>query len=146
MDAVEIAAMLDQDRAEWDALVAVLEAHPVGPVHRGDVVAWTSRDMYAHLARWMERSTADIEARLAGRVLAELVGTDDEINANWQREDAAMSLTEARERAHAVFDRRVAVIESVPEERWSDAVLAAMARADGGGHFRDHRGYIATKS
>jgi hypothetical protein len=138
MDAEAAAAMLREDRAEWEALVAVLEAHPDESLHGAGSPPWTSRDVYAHLARWMEHSTAGLEARLAGRSLPQLDGTDDEINARWQEEDGGLSLDEARERARRAFERRLRVIEAVPIDRW-DEQLEKIARYDGAEHYASHR-------
>lgn len=89
----------------------------------------------------MGRSTDDLEAWLEGRTLPPLEGTDDEINARWQREDSGLSLDKARQRAQQAFERRVRAIESVPAERW-DQALEAMARADGAEHYAAHRRFI----
>jgi hypothetical protein len=142
MDAEAVAAMLRQDRAEWEVLVAVLEAHPDENLHGPGSPSWTSRDVYAHLARWIEHSTARLEASLAGRTLPPLEGTDDEINARWQLEDSRLSLGEARQRAHTAFERRLQAITAVPADHW-DAELDAVARVDGAEHYRGHRSYIA---
>jgi hypothetical protein len=141
MDAEAVAAMLRQDRAEWEALVAVLEAHPDENLHGPGSPSWTSRDVYAHLARWIEHSTARLEASLAGRTLPPLEGTDDEINARWQHEDSRLILGEARQRAQTVFDQRLRAVEGVPVDRWDDG-LVAIARADGAEHYRGHRSYF----
>ncbi len=142
MDAEAVAAMLRKDRAEWEALTAVLDAHPEGSLHETNSPSWTSRDVYAHLARWIVRSTDALEARLAGRALPPLEGTDDEINARWQQEDSGLSLGEARERAKQAFERRLQAIEGVPTDRW-DETLEAIARADGAEHCAGHRSYIS---
>jgi hypothetical protein len=141
MDAVGVSKMLREDRAEWDALVALLDAHPSRALHGGASV-WASRDVYAHLARWIEHSTADLRARLEDLTLPPLPGTDDEINARWQQADSRLSFAAARERAHAMFERRLRAIQAVPPARWSDKLLEAMARADGANHYRAHRSYI----
>ncbi len=141
MDTEAVAAMLREDRAEWEALVAVLEAHPEESLHDAGSPPWTSRDVYAHLARWIEHSAAALEARLAGRTLAQLEGTDDEINARWQQEDSRLNLSEARERARMAFERRLRVVEAVPIDRW-DELLGSIARADGAEHYMSHRGAI----
>ncbi len=142
MDAEAVAAMLREDRAEWEALVAVLEVRPEESLHDAGSPPWTSRDVYAHLARWIEHSTAALEARLAGRALPPLEGTDDEINARWQQEDSGLSLGEARERAQQAFERRLRAIEGVPIDRW-DEMLGTIARADGAEHYAGHRSYIS---
>jgi hypothetical protein len=141
MKAEAVAVMLREDRAEWKALVAGLAAHPEESLHDSVSPPWTSRDVYAHLARWIKRSTARLEARLAGRALPPLEGTDDEINARWQLEDSGLSLGEAREHAEAAFERRLRAIETVPADRW-DEELERIARADGAEHYRGHRSYI----
>src|SRR4030042_6905377 len=142
MDAEAVAAVLREDRAEWEALFALREANPDENPHAPGSPSWTSRDIYSHLARWIERSTAELEARLAGRTLPPLEGTDDEINARWQRDDSGLNLRQARERAQQAFERRLRAIEAVPSGRW-DAELERIARADGAEHFRGHRSYIA---
>ena len=142
MDTEAVAAMLRRDRAEWEALAAVLEAHPEERLHGEGSPSWVSRDVYAHLARWIRHSTGDLEARLAGRTLPPLDGTDDEINARWQREDSGLSLAEARQRAREAFERRLQAIDSVAPGRW-DPVLEAIANADGAEHYANHRRYIA---
>ena len=141
MDAEAVAAMLREDRAEWEALTAVLDANPEGSLHDPISPRWISRDVYAHLSRWIERSTSELEARLEGGSLPPLEGTDDEVNARWQREDSGLSLGEARERAQQAFERRLRAIEGVPTDRW-DEMLQAIARADGAEHYAGHRSYI----
>jgi hypothetical protein len=138
------AAMLRRDRDEWDALVAALEARPSGALHDPESPAWEAKDVYAHFARWINNSTDAIEAWLDGRrLIPPPKGTDDEINARWQAEDAAYTLAEARERAQRAFARRIAAIQIVPSDRW-DLVLEKMARADGHEHYANHRRYVET--
>jgi hypothetical protein len=139
-----VAEMLRRDREEWDALVAALEARPSGALHDPESPAWEAKDVYAHLAHWLNNSTDALEAWLDGRrLIPPPKGTDDEINARWQAEDAAYTLAEARERAQRAFARRLVAIEAVPPERW-DPILEKMARADGHQHYASHRRYIET--
>ena len=142
MDDSELTEMFREDSAEWDALVAILDAQPNETLY-GGASPWVSRDVYAHLARWMEHSTADLQARLDNLTLPPLSGSDDEINARWQQADTALTLADARERAHVMYARRLRAIEAVPSERWSDKILEAMARADGAEHYRTHRRSIS---
>ncbi len=144
MDVEALEAILEEDRAEWQALVATLDANPEASLHESGSPPWTSRDVYAHLARWMELSTSHLEADLDGRTLARIEGTDDEINARWQQEDSGLSLDEARTWAQSEFDRRLRVVEGVPAERWSDKT-EALARADGAEHYAGHRSYIVVE-
>jgi hypothetical protein len=141
VDDEAVAAMLREDRDQWQELVALLEANPEGSLHAPGSPSWTSRDIYAHLARWIEHSAAALEARRAGRTHPPLEGTDDEINARWQQEDSGLTLDEARRRAQAAFDSRLRAIQAVPADRW-DGELEAIARADGAEHYRGHRRYI----
>lgn len=145
MDVRDVQSMLREDRAEWEALVALLEARGGREsVHADSAPSWTIRDVYAHLARWIAHSTGDLEGWLEGRPIASLDGSDDEINARWQAEDSALDVATARERAQAAFDRRARAIEAVPAERWGDAVLEKIARADGAEHYRAHREYLSS--
>lgn len=141
MDAEAVRQMLHEDRAEWEALVAVLDAHPDGAVHDPESTEWTARDVYTHLARWITHSTNDLKAVLAGGKIALLEGSDDEINARWQAGDSHLSLDQASQWARQAFERRIQAIEAVAPDRW-DNVLESIARADGADHYRGHRQYI----
>lgn len=143
MDATTLAEMLDHDRREWEALVALLDAR-AGVMLGADSSSWTTRDVYTHLARWMSHSTADLKAHLAGSRLPLLEGTEDEINARWQREDSTLSFEEARRRAHRAFAARMEAIRWVPLRRW-DPALDAIAHADGYKHFAVHRQCIESE-
>ena len=144
MDSQAVAAMLRKDRAEWEALVASLESRPDDSLHDAGSPRWTSRDVYAHLARWIEHSTAHLEARLAGRAFPPMDGTDDEINARWQRAGSRLGLEEARHWAERAFERRLRAIDGVPAARW-DAELETIARADGAEHYAGHRRCIVAE-
>jgi hypothetical protein len=134
MDAAAITAMLHEDRAEW-------------PLHDRESPEWTARDVYTHLAAMMETTTNVLEAKLAGHKIPSFDGGDDEaenkVNAEIQRRYSHMSLEESRAWAGREFERRIAVIRSVPEGAW-DAQAEELARADGGEHYRGHRGYIGS--
>jgi hypothetical protein len=143
MTAHPLADMLRRDHEEWRALVAALDARPSGALHDPESPAWEAKDVYSHLARWITHSTGELDARLAGRTIPDPEGTDDEINARWQAEDAALTFAEARKRAQAAFDRRIAAIEGVPADRW-DNPLIAVAHADCYDHYAGHRRNIVT--
>jgi hypothetical protein len=136
-----LAEMLERDRAEWRQLAALLDAQPGTPVHGPGSPAWDARDVYAHFARWLGHSTDDFEATLAGRGLPRPEGTDDEINARWRQEDAALSFDDASGRAQRAFDRRIEVLQSTQADRWNP-LLDAIANADGYEHMAAHRRYI----
>ena len=138
----DVAEMLRRDRDAWDKLVTVLDSHPGGPVHDPESPEWEARHVYAHLARWINNSMDDFEALIEGRPMpAPPEGADDAINARWRLDDATIDLSQARERAHSAYERRLGLIESVPEGRWTNALIA-VAHADGYQHFANHRRYV----
>lgn len=148
MDAAAIAAMFAEDRAEWAALVAALDAQPDGPLHDPESPAWVARDVYTHLARMIESTTTRL-AKLAGvpvpaaDAFDEFQGSNDEdaVNARIQQKYSRMSLDEARKWAQDAFDHRIRVIEAVPADRWN-AITEATARGDDAHHYRKHREWI----
>ncbi len=134
--------MLRRDRAEWAALVTLLDSHPGGPVHDPESPAWEPRHVYAHLARWINHSMDDFEAVLAGGPRPAAPGGDDDtINARWKHADDVLSFRGARGLAHAAFKRRLGLIESMPPEAWTP-LLTAIAEADGYRHYLGHRAGI----
>jgi hypothetical protein len=140
MDAEARREMLRRDREEWSALVARLDAQPSGPLHDPESPQLEARDVYAHFARWINNSMDAFAAWRDGRrVISPPEGSDDEINARWQAEDAVLSFAEAREQAQRAFGRRIAAIEAVPQDGW-DPILDEMAHADGYEHYASHRG------
>lgn len=145
MDARALADMLAHDNSEWRALTAVLDARPADSLHRADDPDWNARDVYTHLARWINHSTDDLEATLSGKGIPRPAGTDDEINARWQSEDGVLSLDAARAIAQRAFDRRRAAINAIPPDRWNP-MLHLIAHADGWEHFAAHREYIESAS
>lgn len=138
MDLSAVESMLSRDHEEWDALCSVLDARPETPLHEKGQPEWTSRDVYAHLARWMNLSTDGIEAWKAGLMPPVEDGNDDEVNLRWQRQDSSLTFEEARANAQTAFSRRMGVIVSIPMEGW-DAVLEELAQADGWKHYEAHR-------
>ena len=146
MDAQDVAAMTDEDRAEWEALVLLLEAHPNKVLHDPESPGWTARDVYTHLARMMETTTNVMEAKLAGHQIPDWGDGDDEAenkaNAEIQRTYSHMGLDDARTWAEEQFERRIRVIESIPADA-SDHQMERLMRADGAHHYRAHRSFIA---
>jgi len=142
MNAEDVATMLEEDRREWSALCETLDAHPEGTLHDPESPAWTARDVYAHLARWINNSIDGFESWLATRTIPTPPHVDeDTINARWQAEDSHLTLDEARAFAQKAFERRVRAIESAPADRW-DKILEATAHADDAHHYRKHRSWI----
>jgi len=138
----DVAEMLWRDREEWEKLVTVLDSHPGGPVHDPESPEWDARHVYSHLARWISNSMDDFEAMIEGRPRpAPPEGDDDAINARWRRDDAAIDFADARYRAHSAYERRLHLIESVPDGQWTNPLIA-VAHADGYQHFASHRRYV----
>ena len=135
-------ALFADDRSEWALLCAALNAHPEGALHDPESPDWTARDVYAHLARWINHSTDAFESWLATRTIpTPPEGDDDTINARWQAEDRHLTLEEARALAQQAFERRIRAIEATPADRW-DKILEATAHADDAHHYRAHRSWI----
>ena len=141
MNTDKVQAMLRIDRIGWDALVSLLDTRPGESLHDPASPRWTSRDVYAHFARWLNHSNACIEACCAGRELPSLDGTPEEMNTRWQREDSRMSLDDAREKALTAFARRMDIIASIPPDKW-DEELERIVRYDGAAHYTQHLNYI----
>jgi len=133
--------MLEQDRIEWGKLTAVLDAHPAEILHGAGAEAWRSRDVYAHLARWMEHSNRNIKAFCLGKSLLEMEGGGDQINNRWKKEDEALSFEEARDKAQQEFKKRLRIIRAIPPDKW-DAGLQKIVDFDGTQHYSMHRRYI----
>ena len=138
----DIEAMLQRDESEWRTLISILDAAGDTVVHEPAVPPWNARDVYAHLARWIAHSTDAFEAHREGRdPPPDPPGTDDEVNARWQEDDVSLSFAQARERAHAAYERRLSMITSTADDTWTN-VLRATAHADGYRHYESHRRYI----
>jgi hypothetical protein len=143
MNTEEIKTMLTIDHIVWNALVCLLEKHPSGNLHEpGGSYPWTSRDIYAHFARWLDRSNAHIEAYCAGKKLPELPAAPEKMNDIWQQEDSVLTLAEARAKAMDAFARHLGIIEAIPLSRW-DAELSKLVNYDGAAHYAMHINYIA---
>ena len=138
--------MIDEDHEEWAKLTAMLDAHPEGALHDPESPEWTARDVYTHIARLMEGSVQQMQAKLAGQKPSDMYAGKDEneVNAQLQQEHSSMSFDEARTWAHRSFDGLIAAIEAVPLEEW-DKELEFHARADGADHYRGHMSYIVAK-
>jgi hypothetical protein len=141
MNAEEVKAMLCIDHIVWNALVCLLEKHPRENLHGPGSPPWNSRDVYAHFARWFNRSNAHIEAYCAGKELPQFSKSPEEMNDIWQQEDAAMTLADARTKAMDAFSRRLGIIENIPPAKW-DAELEKLVRYDGASHYAMHINYI----
>jgi hypothetical protein len=141
----DVEVMIRIDSIVWNELVSVLAAHPEESLHDPASLKWTSRDVYAHMARWINYSNKLIEAYCAGQTLPSLEATPEEMNSRWQREDRGMELNDAKEKAQMAFSRRQRIIESIPLNQW-DNKLERIVRYDGATHFAAHLNYIVVES
>jgi hypothetical protein len=136
-----ITEMSRKDCLEWELLTAVLDTHPEESLHGPNSPSWVSRDVYAHLARWINYSNRDMEAYCAGRSISPPIKNAEGLNSRWQQEDSWMTLPEARKRAHDAFAQRLHIIQSIPLNQW-DKELGRIVHYDGAEHFAAHRSYI----
>ena len=141
MNAEEVKAMLCIDHIVWNALVCLLEKHPRENLHESGSQPWTSRDVYAHFARWLNHSNACIEASCAGKELPIHPFSPEEMNDLWQKEDSVLTLADARTKAMTALTRRMGIIESIPPGKW-DGELEKLVRYDGASHYAMHINYI----
>jgi hypothetical protein len=141
MDAVKISEIILEDRRQWQLLVAVLDAHPDETLHGTSANPWRAQDVYAHLARWLERSNQNLTAYIHGHNLATDINNPDETNNMWKMEDWHMSLADARHKAHQAFEERIRILHSIPLGKW-DFKLEKIAAYDGAEHYKAHRNYI----
>jgi hypothetical protein len=143
MNAEQVKALLAIDLMVWDELAWLLEKHPDVNLHDKGL-PWTNRDVYAHFARWFNRSNAHIEAYCNGKELPQLSKTPEEMNDIWQEEDSVLTLAEARTKAGVAFTSRMVAIESIPLDKW-DAELEKLVSYDGAAHYAKHINYIKVK-
>jgi len=140
MNAEVLKTMITIDLIVWDELTLLLEKRPGENLHAAGP-PWTSRDVYAHFARWFNHNNSLIEAYSAGRALPRLPAPAEEMNALWEKEDSVLTLDEARRKAGVALASRFAAIEAVPLEKW-DAELQRIVSYDGAMHFAAHLNYI----
>jgi hypothetical protein len=128
---------------EWERLTTKLDNHPNKNLHSPGSIPWTSRDVYAHLARWFDHSNQLMKEYLdTGSTPPPLSRvTIEELNTRWQQEDSTMTLHDARKKAHDKFEERLGILRSIPVEQWNSQ-LYEIAKQDGYLHFAIHRSYI----
>lgn len=141
MEAIKISQIILEDRRQWQLLVATLDAHPDKTLHGTPSNPWKSRDVYAHLARWLEHSNRDMMAYIHGHNLSPSISNPEELNSMWKMEDSNVSFDEARSKAHQAFEERIRILHSIPLEKW-DFKLEKIAEYDGAEHYKAHRNYI----
>jgi hypothetical protein len=143
-DDVRKEGILWEDRECWEKLVLALDAHPSGSVSSPGTPVWTSRDVYAHMSRWMDFNVHAIGELVAGHRFPRLTKTTDEINNAWQIEDSHLTLAEARARAHNSYEKWMCTLEALPVTQLT-GIIERVVRAGGTEHYREHLGYMGGK-
>jgi hypothetical protein len=129
--------MLAEGDAVWARLCHALDARPDQSLHAAPAPEWTSRDVYAHLARWQANTVHVVGELRAGRPAPTIEGDDDTINARWAAEDAGLTVAEARTRC---LESRGALREALLQlsaEEW-DRFGRLCAEDVAGPHYQDH--------
>ena len=141
MNAEQVKALLTTDLMVWDELAWLLEKHPSENLHGPSSPPWNSRDVYAHFARWLNHSSACIEAYCAGKEQPQLPAAPEAMNDIWQKEDSRLTLAQARTKAGVALANRLAAIEAIPPEKWN-AEIHHLVNIDGATHYAMHINYI----
>ena len=140
--------VLAEGAEAWARLQALLEEHADREnLHDPSGTPWSSREIYAHFARYQSSNIRHMHCLLASGELwtSNGEGGDDEnvINERWAAEDRALTLEEARAWCEATTEQARAVAMSLPPEVWAqwgrwvaDDVLAP--------HYLSHIRYIET--
>jgi hypothetical protein len=144
MNSEQVKALLTTDLIIWNELACLLEKHPDVNLHDKGI-PWTSRDVYAHLARWLNHNNVCIEAYCAGKEQPQLLAAPEAMNDIWQKEDSRLTLAQARTKAGVAFTSRLVAIESIPPDKW-DAEMSRLVSVDGAVHYAMHMNYIAVNN
>lgn len=137
--------VLAEGAEAWTRLRALLEEHADRDnLHDPAGTPWSSREIYAHFARYQSSNIRHMQRLLASGDLWPSSGEDENvINERWAAEDRALTLEEARAWCEATTEQARAVAMSLPPEVWAewgrwvaDDVLAP--------HYLSHIRYIET--
>ncbi|MDE3096624.1 MAG: hypothetical protein KGK07_11590 [Chloroflexota bacterium] len=103
--------------AAWQRLQEVLDAHIDTPLDGR--AGWTGKDVYAHFARWQQRSIDELCDLLTGR-WRPAVGADDEdtLNDHWAAEDASLGADDARARCLTTRAELRRTVAGLDAGRW----------------------------
>ncbi|HSW58850.1 MAG TPA: hypothetical protein VLH15_10625 [Dehalococcoidales bacterium] len=137
----KITNLIMEEQRQWQLLVAALDAHS-GREHRhtsGQLCS--SKDVYAHLAAWLEFANQKLLNYIRGYGIMNQETSVDESTSIWRNRDSQISLTAARQKAHQIFAERIKILRSIPPEKW-DFKLEKLVACDGAEHYSSHRNYI----
>lgn len=95
---VERERLLAGGAVSWARLDTLLRENDArSSLHAQGATDWNSRDVYAHLARWMGFTIEQVRRKSAGiDWLPSIPGSDDEINERWAVADRTLSTDQAR--------------------------------------------------
>jgi hypothetical protein len=109
-------AVLANADAIWEALRTRLDARIDAPVDATG--RWSGKDVYAHLARWQERSIDDLTTILNGGRPDRQPEDEDVLNNRWANEDRALPLSVVRERCLATRETLRALVAGLDDAQW----------------------------
>ena len=139
------ARVLGEGAEAWQRLRALLEGHADQEnLHDPAGTPWSSRDIYAHFARYQSSNLAQLQRILASGDPAPPRGEDENIvNERWAAEDRALTLEQARDWCDATTFALYDLCLAIPAETWErwgrhygDDILAP--------HYLSHIRYIET--
>jgi hypothetical protein len=111
-------------------------------LHADGASAWTSRDVYAHFARWTGFTIEQVQRKSAGiDWLPPIPGTDDEINERWAAEDRALTTAQAKAWCVESAEHLRLLMRGLSADQWSRFGRKCMEDI-GGGHYRAHIEFI----
>jgi hypothetical protein len=118
----ERARLLAEGAEAWARLRARLDADAErGSLHDPDSPAWTSREVYAHFARYQSHSLENLHRRVAGNEPLPSDGLDDDTrNERWAETDRGLTLEEARDWCLATTEALRQAAFALTPERWAE--------------------------
>lgn len=102
----------------WEQLRERLDACIDVPLVGGDARAWTGKDVYAHLARWQQRSIDDLRVLIDGGRPHHPADDEDALNNRWAQEDRELPAAIARERCLSTRDTLRALAGTLDGAQW----------------------------
>jgi hypothetical protein len=125
--------------ATWARFQGIIDARPDAELH-GHGSNWTARDEYAHHARWLDRSLAQIRARAEG-ISPPPEEHEDVLNERWQAEDRALTVDEAKTRCAGARAAILDYVRDLPGDRLDRRTMLT-ASDDPAWHLDAHLGFI----
>ena len=100
----------------WERLRARLDERIARPL--GDD-GWTGKDVYAHFARWQQKSSDTLRTILAGKwIPASATEDENTLNDRWAAEDRALAAGEARARCLGTREELRGLVAGLDGKQW----------------------------